>query len=200
MSNNNCYYCNTLCPEHCKEHLKECKKLLGFSNTIRKLWEQHVMWTRSFIISSVDKLDDLQLVTERLLRNPADFAKVLRRFYNQDTVQRFQDLLTEHLTIAADLVNAAIAKKSDKVKALRKKWYQNAEEIALFLDRINPCWSENKWRTMLFEHLEITEEEAVTRINSQNERNIAIYDEIEQQALEMGDMMSEGIIKQFGVC
>ena len=43
-------------------------------NKMRKLWSQHVYWTRFFIISTAEELPDLKYVTNRLLENPGDFA------------------------------------------------------------------------------------------------------------------------------
>ena len=51
-------------------HCKYCGFILEITNTLRKLWEQHIMWTRSFIISTAENLGDVELVTERLLGNP----------------------------------------------------------------------------------------------------------------------------------
>lgn len=55
-----------------------CDKIIILNNTLRKLWEQHIMWTRSFIISTVDDLGDIDFVTKRLMRNPSDFSEVLK--------------------------------------------------------------------------------------------------------------------------
>ena len=52
---------------------------------------------------------------------------------------QFQELLTQHLLIAADLVNAAKNGEPEKADIARKKWYQNADEIARFLSSIQPC-------------------------------------------------------------
>lgn len=49
---------------------------------------------------------------------------------------------------------------------------------------------------MLDEHLKMTESEAVTRIQKQYQKNVAI--EIESQALAMADFMTSGILRQFG--
>lgn len=167
-------------------------------NVIRELWEQHGFWTRSFIISAVDGLADVDLVTQRLLRNPADFAAVLVNFYGGQNANRFKDLLTAHLTIAADMVNAAKAGNMQKYEELKKDWFKNADEIAYFLSSINPYWNRNEWQKMLYTHLNLVEAEAVTRLNRQYERNIALFDEIENQSLLMADYMSTGILKQFG--
>lgn len=164
---------------------------------MRLLWSQHVYWTRFFIISTAENLSDIQEVTERLLENPNDFAMALKPYYGVKTAQRFQTLLTEHLKIGGDLVNAA--KNADAVKAndLRRKWYENANEIAAFLACINSFWCENKWRKMLYSHLEMTEKEAGLRLNKEYRKDIAIFGQIEAEAMTMADDMSAGIIRQF---
>lgn len=169
----------------------------NIENTFRQLWEQHVMWTRSFIISTAANLGDLQLVTQRLLRNPGDFAVQLRKYYGYEKANKFKDLLEQHLLIAADLVNAAKAGDLMKVNESRRKWYQNADEIADFLSGINPYWNKQVWKNLLYSHLQMTENEATYRLNSQYASDIAEYDEIENEALRMADYMAEGIKKQF---
>jgi phage terminase Nu1 subunit (DNA packaging protein) len=76
-------------------------------------------------------------------------------------------------------------------------WYNNADEIAAFLGNINPYWSKDQWKDMLHRHLELTKSEAVDMLNKDYKSSISRYDEIERQALEMADIMTAGIIKQF---
>lgn len=77
---------------------------------------------------------------------------------------RFEELFTQHLLIAADLVNAAKSSEINKANAARDRWYNNADEIAGFLSSINPCWSKDTWECMLYSHLEMTEKEAILRL------------------------------------
>lgn len=176
-----------------------CNNRIALVNTFRKLWEQHGLWTRSFIISDAENLKDLQLVTKRLLRNPSDFADALQKYYGKDKAQKFDTLLTAHLTIAADLVNAAKAGNTESVNTIRTKWYKNAEDIADFLSSINPYWSKNQWRNLLFDHLKLVENEATLRLNKDYAKDIALYDAIEDESLMMADYMSDGIAKQFKI-
>lgn len=174
---------------------RNCAGVIQLNNTFRKLWEQHVMWTRSFIISTADNLGDLDFVTKRLLRNPADFAAVLKIYYGNEKAGKFQKLFEDHLLIAADLVNQAKAGNSEGVETARNKWYQNAADIAAFLSNINPYWNRQEWNKMLDEHLKMTEDEAVTRLQEQYRQNVEIYDSIENQALAMADYMTQGILR-----
>lgn len=166
-------------------------------NKMHKLWSRHVYWTRFFIISTAEKLPDLEYVTNRLLENPCDFAQVLKIFYGTKRAGEFKNLLTEHLKIGGDLVNADKDMDTAKADDLRRKWYENADEIAAFLAGINPCWSECKWRDMMYSHLSMTEKEAALRLKKQYPKDIKMFGMIENEALEMGSYMACGISQQF---
>lgn len=178
-------------------NINNCMKEISLINVFRKLWYEHVFWTRMFIISTVSELKDLQLVTQRLLQNPVDFEKVLNKFYGPAKSKRFENLLKEHLLIAADLVNAAKAGNTQLVNSTRIKWYKNADEIAEFLSSINKFWSKGQWQRMLYDHLKMTENEAVYRLTSQYANDIENFDNIQNQAIKMADYMAEGIINEF---
>ncbi|WP_258280743.1 acetylglutamate kinase [Clostridium sp. CM027] len=166
-------------------------------NIMRILWEQHIVWTRMTITSIIKDLPDVDFVTKRLLRNPTDFKLVLKPFYGDEIASQFSELFKSHLVIAAQLVKAAKAGYSKEAADAEKRWYANADEIAVFLARINPYWSQENWKTMLYEHLAMTKAEAIDILTNNYERSIAVYDEIENQALKMADVMAEGIVRQF---
>lgn len=166
-------------------------------NILRKLWEEHIMWTRSFIISTAESLGDLQVVTKRLLRNPRDFGDVLSQYYGNEKAKTFENLLTSHLEIGGKLVTDSKNGDTAAAEIDRRNWYKNADEIADFLAGINPYWTKRQWQSMLYEHLKITEEEAALRLKKQYAEDVAIYDTIENQALAMADYMARGIKDQF---
>lgn len=182
----------------CKESPRNFnEKEINFINKMHLLWEQHVEWTRMTIISMAEDIEDVNLVTNRLLRNPTDFANLLAGFYGIEKATQFETMLREHLLIAAELINAAKKNDSEGVKNAEIKWYENANEIAAFLHEINPFLSEVTMREMLHEHLALTESEAVYRLNKNYAKDIEIYDKVEEQALEMADEMARATMKQF---
>ena len=183
--------------DHYPTPMKITKSELDLMNNIRMLWEQHGAWTRMAITSMVFGLPDEDLVINRLLQNPVDFANTLKLFYGNKIASTFSDLLKSHLVIAADLVKAAKAGDNKSATDAEKKWYENADEIATFLAYINPYWSKESWKAMLHEHLALVKAEAVALLTNDYAAGVEVYDKIELQALEMADMMAEGIIKQF---
>lgn len=166
-------------------------------NEFRKLWEQHDVWTRSTIMSIAFGLPDINLVINRLLRNPVDFSRVFEVYYGYNFASTFCSLLRTHLILAAQLVEASKAGNSQAAAEAERNWYQNADEIAAALASVNPFWSEQQWRMMLHEHLRLVKAEAVYILTGNYSDGIAVYDVIERQTLGMADVMSRGIIKQF---
>lgn len=174
-------------------------KQMDLINTFRELWEQHIMWTRSFIISTVSDLGDVDFVTQRLLENPQDFADVLRRFYGYDISKKFEALFKNHLLLSAKLLTDAKAGDTNSVDADRVEWYKNSDEIADFLSGANPYWNKKEWQNLLYDHLKTTEDEATYRLTMQYKADIANYYEIENEVLNMADYMATGIIQQFNL-
>jgi valyl-tRNA synthetase len=163
----------------------------------RLLWEEHVNWTRMTITSIVFNLPDLKYVQERLLRNATDMGNCLRPFYGDRLADRYAELIKEHLVLAAELVTAA-AKGDEKGAAEKEReWYRNADDIAQFLSSINPYLDKEVIRSMFYTHLALTKFEAVSMIEKKYKEDVAVFDKIEAEALEMADAISDGIIKQF---
>jgi hypothetical protein len=52
-------------------------------------------------------------------------------------------------------------------------------------------------QAMLHEHLRLTTNEALARLQGDWAADVVVYDEIHLQALEMADMLSTGIVKQY---
>ena len=182
-------------PQPFCEGISKAQQMLG--NHIRMLWTQHVYWTRLAILSATFDLPDAQLVTARLLRNPKDFEAALRPFYGESIAAKFAELLTKHLEIADELITAAKAGDNEKSADAEQRWYKNADQIADFLGSINPYWSAQEWREMLYDHLTMIKEEAVDILSQNYADSIDIFENIERQALMMADEMTQGIVKQF---
>lgn len=163
---------------------------------LRKLWEEHVAWTRMLIISMASNLPDQEAVTQRLLQNPGDFAVLLRPIYGEIPSSIFASLLRSHLVIASQLIQASIKDDKQAAADLENRWYANAEEISQLLAHINPFWSKDEWNTMFREHLDLTKKQAVARLEKNYNEDIHLYDTIENQALEMADLMYSGIRRQ----
>ena len=171
-------------------------KQTAFQDAMRKLWEDHITWTRVFIISAVADLPDKAAATERLLQNQVDIGNAIKPYYGNAAGDKLTTLLKEHITTAAEVVAAAKANDKAKLDDANKRWVANADQIADFLSGANPNWPAADMRKMMREHLDLTTAEAVARIKGDWKADIAAYDRVHEQILHMADMLSDGIVKQ----
>jgi len=164
---------------------------------MRKLWEDHIIYTRNFIISAIAGLGDTPAVTERLLRNQDDIGNAIKPIYGDDAGKKLTALLRDHILIAADIVKAAKASDTKAVEAGQKKWRGNADDIAAFLSGANPQWKKADLTSMLYTHLDLTTTEVVSRIKKDWAADIAAFDKGHDHMLMFSDMLTDGIVKQF---
>ncbi|MDP1794078.1 MAG: hypothetical protein Q8K63_08070, partial [Acidimicrobiales bacterium] len=118
--------------------------------SMRKLWEDHVTWTRLYIIAAEAGSPDTDAVAQRLLQNQTDIGNAIKPLYGDAAGEQLTALLTDHILIAGDLIAAAKAGDTATVATTKDKWYANADEIADFLSAANPTnWPAAEMRTMM---------------------------------------------------
>jgi hypothetical protein len=173
-------------------------KQAAFHDATRKLWEDHVTWTRLAIISLAHDLPDLPATQARLLRNQVDIGNAIKPYYGRAAGNQLTALLKEHIVGAVALLQAAKAGDQALVKQRSAEWYANGNQIANFLHDANPRnWSKTEMRRMMKLHLDQTLSEAVHRLGGDYQADVRDYEEIHHHILEMADSLSDGIMKQF---
>jgi hypothetical protein len=189
---------------HSEEQAHAAKKIglseqrLALHDEMRRLWEDHITWTRLFIVSATDDLPDTAATTRRLLRNQQDIGDAVKPFYGRAAGERLTALLKQHITMAAELLGAAKTGDQAAVERHSDAWYRNADQVADFLGDANPRhWPRREMRAMMREHLDLTLAEAVAHLERDHRADIRAYDRIHRQILAMADMLSDGIAAQF---
>ena len=169
----------------------------AFHDAMRQLWEDHITWTRIYIISAAG-LPDADQAAQRLLRNQSDIGDAIKPFYGDAAGAILTALLRRHILTAAKLIGAAKSGDTAAVTAASTQWYANADSIATFLSSANPRhWPAGTMRSAMRMHLDLTLKEAVARLHGDWAADIAAYDEVHRHILQMADVLSDGIVKQF---
>ncbi|HEV8238914.1 MAG TPA: hypothetical protein VGS57_06065 [Thermoanaerobaculia bacterium] len=170
----------------------------GFNADMRKLWEDHITWTRLFLVEATAGLPSKDATTQRLLQNQTDIGNAIKPFYGDAAGTKLTALLRDHILIAADLVTTAAAGDTAKKDAASQRWLANADEIAAFLSGANPKnWPAADAKKMMHEHLSLTTNEVVAHLGKDWKADVAAYDAVHAQILHMADMLSSGIEAQF---
>jgi hypothetical protein len=164
---------------------------------MRKLWEEHNLWTSIYIMSAVAGLEDTGKIAERLLKNQEDIGNAIKPLYGDAAGTQLTGLLKEHITIAVAIINDVKAKNSTAQAADEAKWTKNADEIASFLAGANPNWPLPVLKDMMHMHLSTTKDELVARYTMNYPADVKAYDVVYVHILKMSDALSAGIVKQF---
>src|ERR1035437_9207456 len=164
---------------------------------MRKLWEDHLIWTRNVILCLVDELPGTDQAVKRLLQNQVDIGNAFKPYYGEEMGKKLTELLYVHINTSAEVVKAAKAGNTVAFDEANKRWYANSDEISEFLCKANSNWAVADMKMMMKEHLKITTDEAVARIKKEYDADVIAYDKIHNEILIMADILSDGIVKQF---
>lgn len=164
---------------------------------LRKLWEDHITYTRNLIISALANLPDQDAALQRLLKNQDEIGAAIKPYYGPAASQKLAVLLRDHILIAVDVVHAAVSGDQNLVQVQQQRWSANGRDIAEFLAAANPNLPKGLLENMLQKHLDLTTKEVVSRLHHDWASDIAAYDEGHEHMLMFSDALADGIAKQF---
>jgi hypothetical protein len=164
---------------------------------MRKLWTEHVVWTRDYIVAAVGDQPDAPAAAARLMKNQEDIGAAVATFYGAAAGQQLTTLLKEHINIAVDLIKAAKAGNKAGQQQADGRWQANAVQIADFLSKANPNWPRATLVDLMKMHLSTTTNEVVARLNKDWAGDVRAYDAVYDHILKMSDALTDGIVKQY---
>ena len=171
---------------------------VAFHDQMRKLWEDHVTWTRLAIVTFADGSGGFNATAGRLLQNQVDIGDAIKPFYGDAAGNQLTSLLHDHITIAVELLQAAKAGDTAAFDDANARWSDNANQIADFLAAANPhFWPDDTMRAAMKTHLDQTLTEASDELTGDYAGSVAAYEEIHQHILDMADLLSAGVMQQF---
>jgi hypothetical protein len=191
--------------ERAQHDSKECDdvgtgqetSLFALRDELRRLWTDHVAFTRFYIIESIAGLPGAQATAERLLHNQDEIGDAIKPFYGDAAGDALAGLLREHIGGAVAVLEAAKAGDRDALATATAAWFVNADEIAQFLADANPNLTFAALRDAMHVHLEQTIAEATARLTADWEADVRTFDEIVMHILDLADTLALGIAQQF---
>jgi hypothetical protein len=164
---------------------------------MRRLWSDHVIWTRQYLVAAAAERPEAKPAADRLLKNQDDIGNAVVPFYGDDAGKRLADFLKQHILIAVDIIDAAKKGEDARFGDANAKWDRNVEEIAGLLSSANPNWRQPELLDLLMQHLNLTRKEVSAHLHKQWEGDIEAFDQILTEILTVSDTLSEGIVKQY---
>jgi hypothetical protein len=174
------------------------QKQLALHDGMRRLWEDHITWTRLAIMSLTTSSPDTEATVGRLLQNQTDIGNAVKPFYGRKAGNELTKQLRSHILIAAEVIAAAKAGDSAKLADAQARWAKNGDDIAAVLASVNPrYWKLGAMKAELRMHLKLTTDEAVARLQGNWNADVAAYEKVHTHMLHFSDVLSDGLMKQF---
>ena len=170
---------------------------ITFKTNMRKLWQDHTIWTRNVIFCLVDDLPGTVQTVKRQLQNQIDLGNAIKPYYGEAAGDKFTELLYTHVNTTSDIVKAAKTSDTSSINDINKKWFANADEMVKFLHKLNPDWAVGDLKKMINDQMKLTADEATERLKKNYDADVVAFDKVHEGILKMSDSIAEGIIKQF---
>ena len=173
-------------------------KYLELNQAMRKLWSDHMHWTLATVDAFFNEPKQLDVKLNRLLENQKQIGAAVGQYYGQAAGDKLAKLLTEHITDAVPVLQAAQANDKTALDKALEAWYKNAKEIADFLSAANPRnWPASATEPALKSHITHTTAYAVNILKGEYKESIEGFEAALDHMLKLADILSEGIAKQF---
>ncbi|WP_308637496.1 glycosyltransferase [Paenibacillus silvisoli] len=183
--------------DHHAHRICYTQSMVDLNKELRRLWAEHVYWTRTYIVSATEGLADKDTVLQRLLRNQQELGNAIKPYYGDKAGDKLAELLREHIVIAGKITAAAMAGNQAEVEKLNKEWYRNGDDIVKFLSGANPNLAYNDLKTMFDRHLQLVTAALTTRLKKDWNGDVLAFDEGIAHIMKFADILTAGIISQF---
>lgn len=170
----------------------------SLNNQMQKLWADHMQWTYATVDAFFHDKNSLDSKLNRLLQNQKDLGAAIVPFYGKEAGDHLAQLLTDHILLAVPVLTAAQNQDQIALQKALDDWYANAKDIGDFLSDANSAnWPKADMEHMMKMHIDQTVAYSVALLQNKYTESVNIYDEAFDHMEEMGNMLSEGIAKQF---
>jgi hypothetical protein len=173
-------------------------KAVAFHDEMRALWEAHGSWTHMVITSFVGNQPNLKAEEAVLLQNQVDIGNAVKPYYGNAAGNKLTNLLKAHILGAVNVLVAAKSGDATQLGQAERAWFANGRQIADFLHAADPAFlSRSAARQMMKVHLDQVIEQAVDELKGNYAADARAFAPYIRHILEMADMISSGIIRQF---
>lgn len=164
---------------------------------MRKLWSEHALWTRVYLVDQTSKLPDASFAQSRLLKNQDDIGNVLKPFYGEASGNELAALLRNDVNGTIAVLMAMQAGDKPAIGDAKAAWYLNSDQIAQFLANKNPHWPLADAQALMRHHLDLTLGEVNARLAQNWQWDIVYYEAVVVHIFTLSDFLADGIAQQF---
>lgn len=150
-------------------------------------------WTRAYIISRYFGIGTAESQFERLYLESIDIGNMLQIIFGREISEQYSQLLSQYAIAFRDLLTAQLEGDAEAVEQHVNRLYENVRERAVFLEAMNPYWSEAEYTSLFDTYIQYAIEIANAIASGDFSRDIELYDQMNAHTSRMGDTFAYGL-------
>lgn len=175
-----------------EKDVREPSAVAHLGEKMQAAWLDHVYWTHILLLSSGMDVSERHVAEEVLLRTADEIADVFALFLPVTAIRQLRNLLTEHVELGGEVIDALRAGRRENYDSLIREWYANLNKLAVLLGEQEPYTdSVRKIRNLLLQHLDLTREEIEFQIRGECQKGVEAFWRVRDQALAMAEFLAE---------
>lgn len=160
----------------------------------RIIWRDFATWIHTYLASVFAGFGNQDSIEVKLKEVVTKFGIILSTIFGGQIGEQYNNLILNLINTFKALVNAQISGDANAVNEYSTQLYENADQIAAFLSKINPYWDENEWKTLLYQLNKLIIEDSTRFLNQEYTQTIETFDKLLNLTSLMGDYYSKGIL------
>jgi hypothetical protein len=166
---------------------------MNLISNVRIFFLRFTFWIRAYIISRYVGVGTADELFGRLYLEATDFGDIFHVNFGRETADRFAYYLNQFTIGLRELITAQLAGNKQGVIDNVNYLYQNASDLAAFLNSVSPSFNETQWKTLLDTYLRHTLEEANSFASGHYKLDIAIFDGLMDLTDTMGYLFAQSL-------
>ena len=168
-----------------------------FARTMQRLWTDHAVWMRQYIVAAVDERPEAPEAAARLLRSTDDVGHALEDYYGKRASRRIAKLLRQQVMLCVDLVDAARFIEKTKFHDIDAVWASNGQDFVDELCGRNTAWSREQMLARWELVRTLIKDEITARLEENFDGDADTFDQLLTATLTFADELTDGILRQF---
>lgn len=160
----------------------------------RIIWRDLATWIQSYLVSVFAGFGNQDSIEIKIKELTLEFGNILSTVFGGEIGEQYVNLITNWLNTFKLLVYSQISGDINAVNGYTIQLYNDIDQIASFLSRINPFWTESEWKALLYRFNEMIIEELYAYINKEYTKTIDSFDRLLNLTSIIGNYYSKGLL------
>ncbi|MFA9422726.1 MAG: hypothetical protein ACERLG_04065 [Sedimentibacter sp.] len=161
---------------------------------IQKTWIKLALWIRLYVNATIYNTPNEKAISNYLINIPSEFYNLFSMFYGTEIAQNVKNHIWNFTKSMMGVVESIKYGDDVLTNSRTTEWYQTADELSLFLSKVNVNWDEMQWKYLLYQYIKIKIDEIHAAVDGNDEVTMELYNRSETISFIITNYFGRGFI------